>query len=121
MAVVDLQVQAKALGDPTRHGIFRYIADAAEPVDVAELTDHFGLNHNAIRQHLAQLVAAELVVESRRPLGKRSPSAELRAHPNADSRWAWPDYERLAGWLAEVVRTGDSPFEVGGGSGGGVG
>ena len=51
---VELQVQAKALGDPTRHRIFRYIADAAAPVGVAELTDHVGLNHNAIRQHLVR-------------------------------------------------------------------
>ena len=115
MAVVDLQIQAKALGDPTRHGIFRYIADAAEPADVAELTEHLGLNHNAIRQHLAQLVAAELVVESVAPAGGRGrPRLKYVLHPNADSRWgvAGP-YERLAGWLAEVVRTGDSPFEVG--------
>ena len=115
MSVVDLQVQAKALGDPTRHRIFRYIADASEPADVAELTEHFGLNHNAIRQHLAQLVAAELVVESVAATGGRGrPRLKYVLHPNADSRWgvAGP-YERLAGWLAEVVRTGDTPFEVG--------
>ena len=53
-----LQEQARALGDPTRHGIFRYVADAARPVDIAELTEHFGVNHNAIRQHLAKLVRA---------------------------------------------------------------
>ena len=27
-----LQEQARALGDPTRHGVFRYIADADRPV-----------------------------------------------------------------------------------------
>ena len=53
-----LQEQARALGDPTRHGIFRYVADAQRPVDIAELTDYFGVNHNAIRQHLAKLVSA---------------------------------------------------------------
>ena len=115
VAVADLQVQAKALGDPTRHAIFRYIADAAEPADVAELTEHVGLNHNAVRQHLAQLVAADLVVESvAAPGGRGRPRLKYALHPNADSRWgvAGP-YERLAGWLAEVVRTGDTPFEVG--------
>jgi DNA-binding transcriptional ArsR family regulator len=50
-----LQQQAKALSDPTRHGIFRYIVDAGDDVHVAELTEHFGFNHNAIRQHLAKL------------------------------------------------------------------
>ena len=54
----DLQLQARALGDPTRHELFRYIADAGRPVDVAELTKHLGLHHNAIRQHLAKLVEA---------------------------------------------------------------
>jgi DNA-binding transcriptional ArsR family regulator len=54
----NLQAQARALGDPTRYEVFRYIADASRPVDVAELTAHFGFNHNAIRQHLAKLVDA---------------------------------------------------------------
>ena len=53
-----LQEQARALGDPTRHSIFQYVADAGHPVGVAELTAHLGLNHNAIRQHLAKLVSA---------------------------------------------------------------
>lgn len=112
---VELQVQAKALGDPTRHRIFRYIADAAAPVGVAELTDHVGLNHNAIRQHLAQLVGAELVVETVAATGSRGrPPLRYEVHPGADSRWgvAGP-YERLSIWLTEVVRTRDSPFEVG--------
>lgn len=112
---VDLQVQAKALGDPTRHRIFRYVADAAAPMDVAELTELLGLNHNAIRQHLAQLVAADLVVESVAPSsGRGRPRLNYELHPGADSRWGVPGpYERLSIWLAEVVRTGDSPFEVG--------
>ena len=66
-----LQEQARALGDPTRHEIFRYIADAGRPVDVAELTSHLGLNHNAIRQHLAKLVNADLVTEGHAPITGR--------------------------------------------------
>src|ERR1019366_2402782 len=58
-----LQLQARALGDPTRHAIFRYVDAADGPVTVAELTDHFELNHNATRQHLAKLCAAGLLVE----------------------------------------------------------
>jgi len=65
--VTALQRQARALGDPTRHQIFRYVADAGEPTGVAELTAHFGLNHNAIRQHVAKLVTAGLVREERAP------------------------------------------------------
>src|SRR3546814_1263462 len=66
-----LQQQARALGDRTRHAIFRYITDADAPVGVAELTDHLGLNHNAIRQHLAKLVDAQLVVGATAPTGVR--------------------------------------------------
>ena len=59
----DVQTQAKALGDPTRFRIFRYIFESGCPIGVAELTTYTQLNHNAVRQHLAVLAAAELVVE----------------------------------------------------------
>jgi predicted ArsR family transcriptional regulator len=110
-----LQEQARALGDPTRHGVFRYIADADRPVDVAELTAHFELNHNAIRQHLAKLVDAQLVVESTAPTsGRGRPRLHYEVAPAADSRWGVEGpYERLARWLSEIVRTGDTPVEIG--------
>lgn len=110
-----LQEQARALGDPTRHRIFRYIADATEPVTVAALTEHVGLNHNAVRQHLAKLVAADLVVEeTASPTGRGRPHLQYWLHPAADSQWgvAGP-YERLSLWLSEMLRTGDSPVDVG--------
>jgi predicted ArsR family transcriptional regulator len=110
-----LQQQSRALGDPTRYEIFRYVANARAPVDVAELTAHFGLNHNAIRQHLAKLLDAELVTEQRAPSrGRGRPPLHYRVHPGADSRWGVPGpYERLSLLLAEMVRTGDGPVEVG--------
>lgn len=110
-----LQEQARALGDPTRYGVFRYLADADRPVGVAELTDHAGLHHNAIRQHLAKLVAAGLVVESTAPAsGRGRPRLAYEVAPQVDSRWGVEGpYERLSRWLAEVVRTGDTPLEVG--------
>jgi predicted ArsR family transcriptional regulator len=110
-----LQEQARALGDPTRHAIFQYVAAAAQPVDVAELTDHFGLNHNAIRQHLAKLVDAGLVTEGQATGGGRGrPKLLYRLDPSADGRWgvAGP-YERLSVLLTEILRSGDSPYEVG--------
>lgn len=113
--MVTMQQQARALGDPTRHGIFRFVVDADRPVTVAELTDHFGLNHNAIRQHLAKLLEAELVIEDREQSGGRGrPRLLYTVDPRAESRWgvAGP-YERLSLWLSEIVRTGDSPEEVG--------
>ena len=110
-----LQTQARALGDPTRHEIFRYIADADCAVDVAELTAHLGLNHNAIRQHLAKLVAAELVAEDQGPrAGPGRPRLLYRLHPAAESRWGVTGpYERLSLLLTDVVRTGDAPVDVG--------
>ncbi|MFP3908128.1 MAG: helix-turn-helix transcriptional regulator [Acidimicrobiales bacterium] len=113
--MADLQQQARALGDPTRHGIFRYLADAERPVGVAELTAHFGLNHNAIRQHLAKLDDAGLVVRSvARHDGPGRPPLVFEVDPTAGSRWnVTGPYERLARWLAEIIRTGDSAREVG--------
>ena len=114
-----LQEQARALGDPTRHAIFRSVADARQPVDVAELTERFGLNHNAIRQHLAKLVEAELVVEAKAPaVGRGRPRLVYSLDPRADSKWGVTGpYERLSLWLAEMVRTGATPVEVGRGVG----
>ncbi|MDQ1500165.1 MAG: hypothetical protein QOI86_3505, partial [Actinomycetota bacterium] len=75
----DVQRQAKALGDPTRHAIFRAVADAAGPIDVATLTARFELNHNAIRQHLAKLCAAGLVIEEVGPsTGRGRPRLQYR-------------------------------------------
>lgn len=110
-----LQEQAKALGDPTRHEIFRCIADANRPVDVAELTEHLGLNHNAIRQHLAKLVHAGLVVEDHAPrTGRGRPRLVYRVHPATESRWGVTGpYERLSLLLTEMIRTGDTAVDVG--------
>jgi predicted ArsR family transcriptional regulator len=110
-----LQEQARALGDPTRHAVFRYVADAGAPVDVAELTEHFGLNHNAIRQHLTKLLSAALVTEEQSPSsGRGRPRLNYRIDPSAESRWGVTGpYERLSLLLSEVVRTGDSALEVG--------
>jgi predicted ArsR family transcriptional regulator len=110
-----LQEQARALGDPTRHEIFQYVAQAEGPVDIAELTDHLGLNHNAIRQHLAKLVSAGLLTEDHAPSsGRGRPRLLYRLDPSADSRWGVTGpCERLSVLLAEILRTGDSAFEVG--------
>ncbi|MGD9998953.1 MAG: helix-turn-helix transcriptional regulator [Acidimicrobiia bacterium] len=113
--MITLQQQARALGDPTRHAIFRHVADAGRPVDVAELTELLALNHNAIRQHLAKLLEAELVVERRLLSGGRGrPRLVYEIAPGVGSQWGVVGpFERLSRLLAEVVSTGDSPIDVG--------
>ena len=87
MTDTSLQLQARALGDPTRHSIFRYVVDSATLVDVAELTEHMGLNHNAIRQHLSRLVEAGLLLEqSAPPSGRGRPRLLYSINPATDSR-----------------------------------
>ncbi|HET9093021.1 MAG TPA: helix-turn-helix domain-containing protein [Acidimicrobiales bacterium] len=111
----ELQREARALGDPTRHRLFRYIADAPGPVGVAELTEFAGLNHNAVRQHLAVLRQAGLVLEeteSRSRPGR--PRLLYRLHPEASGRWGTDSpYAWLARLLSEAIRHQQSPRLVG--------
>lgn len=113
--MITLQQQARALGDPTRHAMFRYVADAERPVSIAELTAHFECNHNGVRQHLAKLVEAELVVGSRvQSGGPGRPRLIYEFNPAAESRWGViSPYERLSLLLTEIISSGDSPVEVG--------
>src|SRR5688500_3748878 len=103
-----LQLQARALGDPTRHGIFRAIAEADGPVGVAELTERFQVNHNAIRQHLAKLVAAQLVVETQAmATGRGRPRFLYVIDPAAEDQWGTTGpYERLSRLLIEIISSG---------------
>jgi predicted ArsR family transcriptional regulator len=110
-----LQEQAKALGDPTRHAIFRHIAHAERAVGIAELNDQFPFTHNAIRQHLAKLVSAGLVIETNAPpAGRGRPRLVYEVNAAVEGQWGTTGpYERLSQLLAEVVSTGLDPEEVG--------
>ncbi len=110
-----LQVQARALGDPTRHAIFQHIAHADRPVGIAELNAQFPVNHNAIRQHLAKLVSAGLVVEATAPAaGRGRPRLVYEPNPATDHKWGSSGpYERLSRLLAEIIRSGATPQAVG--------
>lgn len=113
--MTSLQTQARALGDPTRHAIFQYLVEHSRAVDVAELTAHLGLHHNAIRQHLAKLLDAELIVESTVPNGGPGrPKLVYRVDPSTDSRWG-PNgpYERLSWLLTELATSDTTPVEIG--------
>ena len=107
--------QGHALGDPTRHRIFRFIADSGRPVGVAELTEYVQLNHNAVRQHLAVLRDAGLVdeqVESAKRPGR--PRLLYSLAPEAAGSWGTTGpFELLASALAEALGSGESPYQVG--------
>lgn len=109
------QRQARALGDQTRSAIFWYLAAAQRPVRVAELTKHLRLNHTGIRQHLAKLVDADLLIEEfAAPSGAGRPPLQYRVAPPAILFWAGPSpYARLSLLLLDVLKTGRSPRDVG--------
>jgi predicted ArsR family transcriptional regulator len=110
-----LQREARALGDPTRHRIFRYIGDAERPVGVAELTDFVRLNHNAVRQHLAVLKDARLIVEEVEDRSRPGrPRLLYRLHPEVQDRWGTAGaYSWLANLLATAIRRKQEPRQVG--------
>jgi len=111
----ELQQEARALGDPTRHRLFRYIAEAPGPVGVAELTAFVALNHNAVRQHLAVLKDAGLVIEEVEERARPGrPRLLYRLAPEIAGRWGTPGaYAWLASLLSDAVRRHLEPRQVG--------
>ncbi len=110
-----MQRQARALGDPTRYAIFQVVAAAAAPIGVAELTRQFGINHNAVRQHLAKLCDADLLVEDfAARTGPGRPRLQYRLAPGVPGSWATHGpYETLALLLLAMVQEGKPAVEVG--------
>ena len=110
-----LQAQARALGDPTRHAVFRQIADAPAPLGISDLAERFPFHHNAIRQHVAKLVTAGLVREERAPAsGPGRPRHVYVVDPSVAGRWGTSGpYERLSRLLVRMLRSGDDARTVG--------
>ncbi len=110
-----VQRQARALGDPTRFDIFRFVADASGPVRVARLAEQFPyFNPSAIRQHLAKLCDAGLLIEElASESGVGRPPLQYRLAPAVMDVWgsAGP-YEFLALRLLEV-NAGRDAVDVG--------
>jgi predicted ArsR family transcriptional regulator len=105
--------QARAMGGPTRQKIVAYLADAGRPATIPDLTAHLSINHNAVRKHLAQLVDAGLVRETREKRaapGRPRLLYELRADAPAGVD---QPYRRLAVLLATALATGEDPADVG--------
>jgi predicted ArsR family transcriptional regulator len=106
-----VQRQARALGDPTRYDIFRFVAESRTPVRVAALAEYLGFNHNAVRQHLAKLTEAGLLTEERAsPTTTGRPPLQYRVAPTAMGSWGAPGpYELLALLLLEVAKGATCP------------
>lgn len=107
--------RSQALGDPTRHALYRWMALVSRPVAVAELVEQFGLNHNTVRQHLAKLRTAELITEQKAlPDGPGRPRLLYRLTAEAAADWNdEAPYQRLALMLLEVAAGDATPEEVG--------
>ncbi len=109
----ELQRQARALADPTRLRLYRYLRDADGPVDVAELTALVGLHHTAVRQHLARLREAGLVEETRPATGRPGrPRLVYRASAVEPALVATDAYRRLSMLLADALRAGGAPGDA---------
>ncbi len=110
-----MQRQARALGDPTRYDIYRFVAESRAPVRVATLAAYLGFNHNAVRQHLAKLTEAGLLTEERSsPTTTGRPPLEYRVATTAMGSWGAPGpYELLALMLLDISGGARSPSEAG--------
>lgn len=112
---VPRRVEADALADPTRYRLFQQLADATGPLGIVELTDAAGVHHTVVRQHIAKLRDAGLVVETTAtPRGRGRPRLLYAVDPAVARRGQEADhYQRLAGLLAEAVRRGEGARDTG--------
>ncbi len=112
--------EAKALGDPTRYRIFRYIDQVKRPVYVDELTNLLQVNHNAVRQHLAVLKEANLISEDLEDRSKPGrPRLKYSINSNVPGTWGTEGpYQTLAVLMAEAIKFKQSAREVGRRAGG---
>ena len=110
-----MQRESRVPGEPTRHRLFRCIADAPQPVGVAELTGYVRLHHNAVRRHLAVPRDAGLETEEAEDRSRPGrPRLLYRLHPEAARSWGTPGgYAWLAGVLARAVRVKQEARQAG--------
>ncbi len=105
---------ARALGNERRRAVLDALIGAPTPLLVADLVERLGFHHLSVREHLAVLRDAGLVIEEVPPAtGPGRPPHTYRPVPGALDRWtdAGPHAE-LAAMLLEVV-AGRAPRDVG--------
>src|SRR5665648_224072 len=106
-----LDVLADALGDPTRRGIFKYVAESAEPVTAADVGATFGVHRTVARAHLERLSDTGLLVSDflHRPEGGRPPKVYRRSSTRLDLQEPVRQYQMLAELLLHTLeRFGDA-------------
>jgi predicted ArsR family transcriptional regulator len=108
------RLTAEALSDPTRFAILELLEHAAEPMDVATITDAVGVHHTAVRAHLTKLRDVGLVQERQAsPVGRGRPKLLYAIRAVDPSRPGRDPYRELSSLLARAVSGGVLPREVG--------
>ena len=93
----------RVLASATRSGLLATLRRAGRPFAVRELAVAHGLHPNSVREQLALLVEAGLVVrEVAPPAGRGRPSLRYRARADDDA-FEGPAYRVLAGVLADQL------------------
>lgn len=106
-----LDVLADALGDPTRRGIFKYVAESGEPVTAADVGATFGVHRTVARAHLEKLTDTGLLVSDflHRAEGGRPPKVYRRSSTRLDLQEPVRQYQMLAELLLHTLeRFGDA-------------
>ncbi|MHB0978759.1 MAG: helix-turn-helix transcriptional regulator [Thermoleophilia bacterium] len=106
-----LDLLADALGDPTRRAIFKYVADADEPVTAADVGATFGVHRTVARSHLEKLTDTGLLVTDflHKPEGGRPPKVYSRSETRLDLQEPVRQYQVLAELLLHTLeRFGDA-------------
>lgn len=101
----ELDLLADALGDPTRRGVFKYVADTSDPVTAGDVGLTFGIHRTVARAHLEKLVETGLLsAEFRhRPEGGRPPKVYRRSDRRVDLQMPARQYELLAELLVSML------------------
>lgn len=101
--MISSQQRHRILAGTTRSQLLATLRRTGRPVGVRELAVAHGLHPNSVREQLAVLVVAGLVVrEVAPPAGRGRPSLRYRAKVAGDASDE-PDYRALAGVLADQL------------------
>ena len=109
-----LDLLADALGDPTRRAIFKYVAEADEPVTATDVGETFGVHRTVARAHLEKLTESGLLLSDflHRPEGGRPPKVYRRSDTRLDLQEPARQYRMLAELLLHALERFGEAGEV---------